>query len=344
LTLVAALIAFVVSIASLGLGLSRRFVGRRQAPLTFAYLCAGFAAALVIFSLFPRSQANGSVFGISLGGAGALVVVIVLLAVNTQKRLAKLDDAEVAMKKQDDRIVVLTDELEAFRQRHSPRSLESRLVYYYDVVDAGTERVGIVTGDLRNVDFVDIWVNSENVDMQMSRFHERSVSGLVRYEGADRDNTGRVLNDRVADELARAVLDQTPVTAGTAIATSAGRLTETNRVRHVIHSAAVLGEPGTGYRPVRGLDRCVREALRLAEQLGDDQKPRSIIFPLLGTGAGGAEPLATARTLIGAAVDYLRATPNSKITTVFFLAYTDWELSACRDAMRSLGLNQSKKP
>jgi O-acetyl-ADP-ribose deacetylase (regulator of RNase III) len=347
--LVAASIFLIICIASLALGLSRPLAGRRHALLTFAWLCAAITTTLVIFSFFPQSQANGSVLGISLGGAGAFVVMILLVSVHTQKQLSALDDAELAVKERDDRIAALADELEMLRQHHAPHPLEDKRVYYYDVNSKSGERIGIgigigiVTGDLRNVDFVDIWVNSENVDMQMSRFHEKSVSGLIRYEGADRDHAGRVTNDRVADELTRKVLGQTPVTAGTAIATSAGNLTETNRVRHIIHSAAVQGEPGTGYRQVRGLERCVREVLRVAEQLGDDQQPRSIIFPLLGTGAGGAEPGATARTLIGAVIDYLRTRQERRIRTVFFLAYTDRELSACQDALRALGLSQSRK-
>lgn len=85
------------------------------------------------------------------------------------------------------------------RQQYSPHPLEGRHVYLYDVSAENRERIGIVIGDLRNVDFVDIWVNSENVDMQMSRFHERSVSGLIRYEGAQRDQAGRVItNTRVS--------------------------------------------------------------------------------------------------------------------------------------------------
>jgi O-acetyl-ADP-ribose deacetylase (regulator of RNase III) len=340
--LVAASIFLIICIVSLALGLGRSLAGRRHALLTFAWLCAAIATTLVIFSFFPQSQADGSVLGISLGGAAAFVVVILLVSVRTQKQLSALDDTELALKQRDDRIAALADELETLRQHHAPHPLEGKRVYYYDVNGKSMECVGIVTGDLRNVDFVDIWVNSENVDMQMSRFHEKSVSGLIRYEGADRDHAGRVTNDRVADELTREVLGQTPVTAGTAIATSAGKLIETNRVRHIIHSAAVQGEPGTGYRQVRGLERCVREALRLAEQLGDDQEPPSIIFPLLGAGAGGADPRATARTLIGAAVDYLRTTQDSRIQTVFFLAYTDRELSACQAALRAVGLKQSR--
>jgi O-acetyl-ADP-ribose deacetylase (regulator of RNase III) len=338
---VAWIVFLVISISSLTLGLNPSLVGRRHALLAFAWLCAAIATTIVIFSFFPNSEANGSVVGVSLGGAAAFVVVILMLCVRVQKQLLTLDNAELILKEKDDRITALSDQLEKLRQQYSPHPLEGRHIYLYDVSAENRERIGIVTGDLRNVDFVDIWVNSENVDMQMSRFHERSVSGLIRYEGAQRDQAGRVVNDLVADELARKVHRQTPITAGTAIVTSAGMLTESNHVRHIVHAAAVQGEPGSGYRQVRGLERCVREALRLAEQL-DGNQSRSIIFPLFGAGEGGAEPSTTARTLISAAIDYIRTVNASTISTVFFLAYTDWELSACQDAMRAFDAHLSR--
>lgn len=330
-----------ISIGSLILGLNRSLVGRRHALLAFAWLCAAIATTIVVFSFFPESEAKGSTLGVSLGGAAAFVVVVLMLCVRVQKQLLALDNTELLLKERDDRITALSDQLDKLRQQYAPHPLEGRRVYLYDLNGDNRERIGIVTGDLRNVDFVDIWVNSENVDMQMSRFHEKSVSGLIRYEGAEHDHAGRVTSDLVADELAQKVEGQTPVTAGAAVVTSAGMLTEKNHVTHIIHSAAVQGEPGSGYRQVRGLDRCVREALRLAEQL-DGNQPRSIIFPLFGAGEGGAEPTETARKLIGAAIDYVRTVGVSRISTVFFLAYTDWELSACQDATRAFGVHLSR--
>ncbi|TCO47383.1 macro domain-containing protein [Actinocrispum wychmicini] len=330
-----------ITVGCLLVGLTPSMVGRRHALLTFAWLCAAITTTIVIFSLFPDSTVTGSTLGFSLGGAAAFVVAILLVAVRVQRKLSEQDTAELWTKAKDDRIADLERQLDRLRQQFSPHAIDAVRVHYYHLGRRDRDRIGIVTGDLRHVDFVDIWVNSENVDMQMSRYYEKSVSGLMRYEGARHDAAGRVTNDVIADELARAVEGRTPVIAGTAIMTSAGELTAKNHVHHVIHSAAVQGEPGSGYRQVQGLDRCVREALRLAEQLGHE--PRSIIFPLLGTGEGGGEPSATARTLIGAAVDYLKGTPTSRLSTVFFLAYTDWELTACQDAVKSLGLSASRE-
>lgn len=340
--LVVAATFLIISIFSVALGLRRTWVGRRHALLAFGWLCTALAVTLVIFSFFPQSQAQGAVLGISVGGAAAFVVVIWLVGIRVQRQMWALDKSELLLQEREEQIIQLTRELETLRQHHAPQSLQTQRVYHYDISDRLGEKIGIVTGDLQNVDFVDIWVNSENVDMQMSRFHEKSVSGLIRYEGAERDVTGQVIHDRVADELARKVNDHAPVTAGTAIATTSGKLLETNHVRHIIHTAAVQGEPGAGYRQVHNVGRCVREALRLADRLGADQPASTIIFPLLGTGAAEADPVVTATTLTSAAVDYLVANGSTTIRTVFFLAYTDRELSACREALQALGLHLSR--
>jgi O-acetyl-ADP-ribose deacetylase (regulator of RNase III) len=340
--LAAVIVSFVflaICVGCLVLGSRRAMIGRRNVPLTFAWLCAAMAMTLMIFSLFPDSTVRGSMMGFSVTGAAAFVLVVPLLSVRVQTKLARLDKVDLELKQRDDRIADLTAQLATLRQHHEPRPLPSGHTRYV----RGQHRIGLVTGDLRSVDFVDIWVNSENVDLQMSRYHEKSVSGLIRYEGADRDATGRVTGDLVADALAAEVCGRTPVTAGTAIATTAGNLTRTNNVRHIIHSAAVQGEPGTGYRQVRGIDRCVAEALRLAESLADEQETLSIIFPLLGTGEGGADPDSTAGPLIRAILHHLDTASPGRVTPVHVLAYTDRELSACHKAFAEHGLVETDR-
>src|SRR5438874_490873 len=47
----------------------------------------------------------------------------------------------------------------------------------YRLQNAPTQRIAIITGDLRNVRGMDVWVNAENTNMQMARFYDRSMSG-----------------------------------------------------------------------------------------------------------------------------------------------------------------------
>jgi hypothetical protein len=77
-----------------------------------------------------------------------------------------------------------------------------------------------------------------------------------------------------------------------------------------------------------------RRVLRQPHRLfADTGAGTTILFPLLGAGEGGGDVPSTARTLIHAAVNYLRAAPTTRIGTVLFLAYTDVELDACLDAL-----------
>jgi O-acetyl-ADP-ribose deacetylase (regulator of RNase III) len=214
----------------------------------------------------------------------------------------------------------------------APRAMATSEIHLYRVFEASAERhIGIVAGDLRRARCAQVWVNPENTTMRMSRVEELSVSAIIRYEGARRDAAGRVAIDLIADELDRRVGSRRPVPAGTVIITGAGDLARFG-VRYVAHSAAVQGEPGGGFRQVREVGRCVTTVLAAIDQIADPVPVESVLFPLLGAGQGGGDPEATAKLLVGAAVDYFAATPMSAIAAVYLLAYTDIELVACRAA------------
>ena len=88
--------------------------------------------------------------------------------------------------------------------------------------------ISVVTGDVRQVRDIDVWVNSENSSMEMSRVEDYSISAAIRYEGADRDGFGRVVDDRIAVELAGKVAGRTPATSRSACPTPAGRASTTS--------------------------------------------------------------------------------------------------------------------
>jgi hypothetical protein len=200
---------------------------------------------------------------------------------------------------------------------------------------AGTEcRVGVVSGSIRRVRFADVWVNPENTDMELPRITEFSISAIIRYGGARLDQAGRITEDVIADELAAAVGTRRPVTPGTAIVTGAGRLTETHNVRFVIHVAGVHGEPGAGFRQVRNIGDCVTNALDQADRLTrTGHQASTILIPVLGVGMGGGAVEPTVRQLLSAALDYLAATPDTALHTVYFLAYTETEHAAFTNAI-----------
>jgi O-acetyl-ADP-ribose deacetylase (regulator of RNase III) len=212
-----------------------------------------------------------------------------------------------------------------------PRALDSAEIFVYRVIGdpAASDRyVGIFCGDMRRARCADVWVNSENTDMQMARWNEFSVSSIIRFEGAARDVTGRVVDDRIANELAHRMAGRAPVPPGTTVHTGAGELARYG-VRHIVHVAAVQGEPGAGFRQVREIGRCVTSALTEVDRIDERPPPGSVLFPLLGVGHGGGEPHATVVSMVGAALDYLTDTPNTHVKIVYLLGYTDLELAVC---------------
>jgi O-acetyl-ADP-ribose deacetylase (regulator of RNase III) len=200
-------------------------------------------------------------------------------------------------------------------------------------------RIGVIPGDIRRVTYVDIWVNSENTDMQMPRVTEFSVSAIIRYLGAKRDKAGHITRDLIADDLDARIGARRPVAPGTAVITTAGELAAGNGVRHIIHVAAVQGEPGDGYRQVRDISGCVRNVLTLATRLAEhDPRVRAILFPLLGVGIGGAPLEPTVRAMLRAVLDFLVQQRDTELTGIYFLAYTDREHDVLDQVLRELPL------
>ncbi|SMD27475.1 macro domain-containing protein [Kibdelosporangium aridum] len=182
----------------------------------------------------------------------------------------------------------------------------------------------VLSGSIRRVRTADTWVNSENTDMKMARHNEFSVSGIIRYWGAIHDDAGRVVDDLVADELETKVREHRPVAPGTVVITGAGALRSSHNVKHIIHVAAVHGEPGAGYRQVLNISWCVTNVLTHAERL----TARTVLFPLLGTGVGGAEVIPTAERMVTAAIDYLRTNPATALRKISFLGFEERERQA----------------
>ncbi len=195
----------------------------------------------------------------------------------------------------------------------------------------------VTTGDIQRIKGIDIWVNSENTQMQMARWFDGSVSGAIRYLGAEKNAAGLVTQDLIADELTRIVGHQTTVAPATVIATGSGVLARTHGVKQIIHAASVAGAIGKGYLPIANVSDCVANALALADS--PELQPlgaSSILFPLLGGGTARGDLKLLVAPLIEAALEYLRANPASTIRRVHFMAYSEAELAACCSVLDSL--------
>jgi O-acetyl-ADP-ribose deacetylase (regulator of RNase III) len=222
------------------------------------------------------------------------------------------------------------------RDKATPQRLDPEPPYLFRLVKAPRKRIGVLTGDLQHVqEQIEIWVNSENTNMQMARFYERSGSAVIRYFGAKRDEKGQVVRDTIADELLKIMGSDKSVDPGSILVTSAGELEKTHGVRRIFHAAAVVGKVGFGYRPVPDVEACITNALSKADSPAyAPEKLRTILFPLLGTGTGGAELKESIQRLINTAMNYFERKPKSVVSTAYFLAFTDKQRDACLSVLR----------
>jgi len=220
----------------------------------------------------------------------------------------------------------LDDEVKVERK---PTPIKKTDFYSYEIKDVPGKIVGIVTGDIQNIKDIDVWVNSENTNMQMARHYDRSISGTIRYMGAKKDAAKRVVDDVIAIEL-DAIVGNRGVDPAVVIPTGAGELTKTNGVKKIFHAAAVRGQVGRGYVPIPDIYECVRNALELADSSEmENEDLHSIVFPLMGTGTTKLSAQGIANQLIDTAVSYIEENPDSRINKIYFLAYNQQDFELC---------------
>jgi hypothetical protein len=260
--------------------------------------------------------------------------------------------------------------LPGLKAGREPKSINESRVEEFDVPGTGGKLLGIVCGNLRDVNLghalagrpIEIWVNSENINMQMARPQDASVSGLIRYLGARRDDTGAVIEDTIADELKAKMRRRQVVNPGEVVSTGAGTLALTHGVKRIFHAASVYGVVGTGWHGIAAVDKCITNAMaradleargltapdsaaggkvpKPADVAAMQPAPTALLFPLLGAGsARAADLMQAARQQIGAALAYLRSRDAiTCVQRVYFLAPNEAVHAALRVTMAELGL------
>ncbi|MEF8755039.1 MAG: hypothetical protein V5B60_14105 [Accumulibacter sp.] len=226
-------------------------------------------------------------------------------------------------------------------------------IHRHAPANAPGREIRLITGNLRHVnldsgsadDQIDIWVSSENINMQMARVFDASVSALIRYLGARRDDVGDIVEDTIADELRARMRGRQQVNPGMVVSTGSGALAESHHVRRIFHVASVYGVIGGGYHPIAQVEQCVTAALVQADresarlEKAGEAPYRSILFPLLATGSGSASLVDNARKQLEAARNYLEArAAATRLERVCFLAPTKRHLSALQVALAELGI------
>lgn len=222
--------------------------------------------------------------------------------------------------------------------------VDSSDIFEWCLKDNEDVRVGLITGDIQNVQGIDVWVNPENTSMQMARPFENSISGIVRYLGAEKDpDNGQVKTDTIAKALEKKMGERTTVDPGTVLVTTSGAMEATHKVKRLFHAAANYGQVGQGYIPIDQVARCVVNALRTSLEDVDLGAKGSILFPLMATRSRkGAVLEDQVRPLLNAAIEFLSRHPEGTFRRAYFLTYTDKEFDVCQDLL--LGDNRLKKP
>jgi O-acetyl-ADP-ribose deacetylase (regulator of RNase III) len=303
-----------------------------QLPVILLYSLAG---ALFVFSAFPDSLSEGRALGFSLGGSAGFVAFFMVASFSWLSKTRRRDELAADVKKLSRENKALRRQLLGERSPDGPsRPLTASIRYEVPLAGDHRHRLGMITGDLANVLGVDVWVNTENTRMEMSRSSEATISATIRYYGGRRDEGGQLTHDTVALELAEQMAGRPYVTAGQVLVTGPGELRESHQVKRIVHVGAVEGEPTSGFRPVVDLARCVRNILAAVDRLNEDGEGlRSVVLPLLGTGGGNSDVRKTAETLVAAAVDYFRSHPGSRVRIVYLLAYTEVQAAISRTVL-----------
>lgn len=237
---------------------------------------------------------------------------------------------------EDPKIIIAGQWLRERRQAQARDTGVLSPASWYRLAKSPGKQIGFLTGDIADVKgHAQVWVNSENTDMMMDRFFDRSVSATIRFLGAEKYPNRRVKEDLIADALARLMRDRKFVRPATVLDTTAGELEETHGVKRIFHVAAVEGIQGEGQRTdISTLEACVDAVLDEISRAR--AKYTSVLFPMLGTGKGGFQVRAVAPLLVARAMAFLEANPATPIERILLLGYTTWDGDVIAEELQKL--------
>ena len=319
-----------LAILFIGLGVfywATRSVGQFNVTNLIAWLLIALLPVLLLFSIFPNPGNVGfTLFGFSAGGAVALFAFIWWFGYSRATEAVPIDSVRAEKAQLEAQVKELTA-----LHPDRPKVLTTTEKYVYQVNKQSRKKLVLITGGIENVKGIGAWVSSENTNMQMARFYDRSVSGTLRYLGAGKDPGGHVTDDVIAKELAAKMSGASYVEPATVVVTGSGELRQTNGVEKIFHVASVAGQVGSGYKPVDNIGRCVTRVLeKTADREFAQLNLQAILFPLLSAGTAGGELNRTVDALLTAAIQYLETSGEEGIGEIYFLVWTDVELAACR--------------
>jgi len=225
-----------------------------------------------------------------------------------------------------------------------PLSSGGRYSRYQLASDHAQGILSFVTGDIKSFvsDIpVDVVVSLVDTHVELSRYHDGSVSGTLRYLDASKTEGLRITSDNLRDQI-RAIVEskeiKLPVRPTTVIPTPTSELNKYG-VRYVFHVAATEGSPGAGYQMRNEtLDGCVRNVFVQIKSLvesGDLESP-TVAFPMLGASATGLDINDVAERLIYAIVSEMQDNICKEVLVLAWLESHRFAIDQAANKMKEL--------
>lgn len=174
-------------------------------------------------------------------------------------------------------------------------------------------KIEVVVGDIANVDEhqAEAYVVAANNELWMGA----GVAGAIK--------------NVAGDEVEQEALDQGPIEVGDAVMTSAGKMPPPAKA--LIHAAAM---GFTDRTQVYANRETIESAARRALQLCNEHEIKSVVFPALGTGIGGANIDGSAEAMLNAIRQHFAT--ESTLERIRFVVTTEDRKTLFDQAVRSL--------
>ena len=209
------------------------------------------------------------------------------------------------------------------------------------------QQILLATGDIMDINEFNpsVVVSLESEHLQIARYYDRSISGILRYMDAQRSEDNRITKDSLKLSLQKIIKDNDislPTSKATVIATPTDQLAKCG-VKYVFHVATLDGAPGQGYHITPHLiDDCVRNCFdRFAQLSKEDSSLDSILLPLIGSGSSSLTPNEVAMQILKPAIRKMKAIPNCK--KLYLLAWIEPHRFAILQAAKELDLIEGKE-
>lgn len=235
--------------------------------------------------------------------------------------------------------------------------------------------IALATGDIVRIGGMDVIVNSENVYMQMARFFEtKTVSANIRRSGVYSRGfsyTGDNIQDELDIQIKTRYEGKVPIEVSEVVVTTAGssrgNLSGKNKARYIFHVATVQrNETGSGLQHLTDSEKieecvwyCLQEVQTVSSNNGniflgengvlfaDADRTRTlsqaeftpvktIIFPLIGTGTGGAKVSESVAAMVQGIIRFLEVHQELSLERIVINAFLNKHVAEVESYLDSL--------